>query len=96
MADFGLPQAQLCLDVCEELKVFRYLFVASLTTLVVAPEAALGWVGTGGSLSLKTEGVGLQGGLLGPEEELRNKDREKYCHESEGVCLKSCIFVPQN
>lgn len=37
-------------------------------------------VGLGGSLSLKTEGAGAAGksrSLLGPEEELKNKDREE-------------------
>ena len=66
MADFGLPQAQLCLDVCNELKVFRYLFVASLTTLVVAPEAAPGMGGYWGELVSQNRGSWATGRFAGP------------------------------
>lgn len=51
--EFGLPRAQLCPDACEEFKgsglVEACLFVASLTPPAVAPGAAPGWLGLGGS-----------------------------------------------
>lgn len=69
---------------CERSSKARLLeacsFVASLTTLAVAPGAAPDWVGLGGSLQ------GEAGGLLGSEEELRNEDGERDCCESGCVC----------
>lgn len=74
-----MPRAQLCPDVCEEFKgsglVEACWFVASLTPPAVAPGAAPGWLGLGGSeeggeLVSKQRELGLQGGaggLLGSE-----------------------------